>query len=70
MRTIRRWLPLLLVGLPFLGVAAFGVGIVVTDHLEENNTFCTACHLHEKKFTEFHLVQGTRDSGRSPQPRR
>jgi hypothetical protein len=46
------------------------VGIVVTDHLEENNTFCTACHLHEKKFTEFHLVQGTRDSGRSPQPRR
>jgi predicted CXXCH cytochrome family protein len=31
---------------------------VITDHLEENNTFCTACHLHEKKFTEFHPVQG------------
>ncbi len=60
MRTIRRWLPLLLVGLPLLGAAAFGGGIVVTDHLEENNTFCTACHLHEKKFTEFHPVQGKR----------
>ena len=60
MRTIRRWLPLLLVGLPLLGAATFGGGIVVTDHLEENNTFCTACHLHEKKFTEFHPVQGKR----------
>ena len=60
MRTIRRWLPLLLVGLPLLGAIAFGGGIVVTDHLEENNTFCTACHLHEKKFTEFHPVQGKR----------
>jgi len=35
MRTIRRWLPLLLVGVPLLGAAAFGGGIVVTDHLEE-----------------------------------
>jgi predicted CXXCH cytochrome family protein len=31
---------------------------VITDHLEEDNTFCTACHLHEKKFTEFHPMQG------------
>ena len=60
MRKIRRWLPLLLVGLPLLGAAAFGGGIVVTDHLEEDNTFCTACHLHEKKFTEFHTVEGKR----------
>ena len=58
MRTIRHWLPFLLVGLPILGVAAFGGGIVITDHLEEDNTFCTACHLHEKKFTEFHPMQG------------
>jgi hypothetical protein len=28
--------------------------------LEANNTFCTACHLHDKKFTEFHPVQGKR----------
>jgi predicted CXXCH cytochrome family protein len=60
MRKIQRWLPLLLVGLPLLGAAAFGGGIVVTDHLEEDNTFCTACHLHEKKFTEFHPVEGKR----------
>ena len=46
MRTIRRWFLLLLVGLPCLGIATFGAGIVVTDHLEEDNTFCTACHLH------------------------
>lgn len=58
MRTVRRWLPLLLVGLPLCGVAAFWGGVVVTDRLEEDNTFCTACHLHEKKFTEFHPVQG------------
>jgi predicted CXXCH cytochrome family protein len=58
MCTIRRWLPLLLVGLPLLGAAAFGGGIVITDHLEEDNRFCTACHLHETKFTEFHPVQG------------
>jgi predicted CXXCH cytochrome family protein len=54
---IRRWLPLLLVGVSLLGVAAFGTGIVVTDALEQNNRFCVACHLHEKKFTEFHPVQ-------------
>src|SRR5262245_34761472 len=60
MRTIRRWLPLLLVGLPLDAAAAFWGGIVVTDHLEEDNTFCTACHLHEKKFTEFHPVEGRR----------
>src|SRR6266446_5580148 len=60
MRKIQRWLPLLLVGLPLLGAVAFGGGIVVTDHLEEDNTFCTACHLHEKKFTEFHPVDGKR----------
>jgi predicted CXXCH cytochrome family protein len=58
MRTIRRWLPLLLAGVPLLGAAAFGGGIVITDRLEEDNTFCTACHLHEKKFTEFHPQQG------------
>ena len=60
MRRIRRWLPLLLVGFPLLGAVTFGGGIVVTDHLEEDNTFCTACHLHEKKFTEFHPVEGKR----------
>src|SRR5437867_251774 len=55
-----RWLPLL-VGLPLLGVATFTTGIVVTDHLEQNNTFCTSCHpLHEKKFAEFHPLQGQR----------
>ena len=58
MRTRRRWFLLLLVGLPCLGIATFGAGIVVTDRLEEDNTFCTACHLHEKKLTEFHPVQG------------
>ena len=60
MRMRRRWLPRLLVGLPLLGAAAFWGGIVVTDHLEEDNTFCTACHLHEKKFTEFHPVESKR----------
>jgi nitrate/TMAO reductase-like tetraheme cytochrome c subunit len=58
MRRIRRWLPLLLVSLLLLGAVTFGAGVVVTDYLEQNNTFCTACHLHEKKFTEFHLVEG------------
>ena len=53
-----RWLSLL-VGLPLLGIATFTTGIVVTDHLEQNNTFCTSCHpLHEKKFAEFHPLQG------------
>jgi len=60
MRRLQRWLPFL-VGLPLLGAATFGAGIVVTDHLEDNNTFCTSCHpLHEKKFAEFHPVQGQR----------
>lgn len=58
MRRPQRWLSLLLVGAPLLGVVAFGGGIVVTDALEQRNTFCTACHLHEQKFTEFHPVQG------------
>jgi len=31
---------------------------VITDHLEEDNQFCIACHLHEKKFSAFHPVQG------------
>jgi hypothetical protein len=48
------------VGLPLLGAAAFGGGIVVTDHLEEHNYVLHGCHLHEKKFTEFHPVQGKR----------
>jgi hypothetical protein len=47
---IRRWF-LLLVGVPLLGAVTFGGGIVVTDHLEQDNTFGTACHLHEKKST-------------------
>lgn len=53
----RRWL-FLLMGFPLLGVTTFGAGVVVTDRLEANNAFCVACHLHEKKFTEFHPVQG------------
>lgn len=60
MRTRQRWLLILLVGVPLLGAGTFGAGMVVTDRLEENNTFCTACHLHEQKFTEFHPVQGQR----------
>jgi hypothetical protein len=59
MRMIRRWW-LLLVGVPLLGAAAFAAGIVITDHLEEDNTFCTSCHLHEEKFAQFHPVQGQR----------
>jgi hypothetical protein len=34
--------------------------VVITDRLEENNTFCTACHLHEEKFAQFHLLEGQR----------
>lgn len=56
MRRLQRWLILLLVGLPCLGVVAFGGGMVVTDALEQRNTFCIACHLHEQKFADFHPV--------------
>jgi hypothetical protein len=50
----------LLAGLPLLGVSMFWTGMVVTDHLEQDNTFCTSCHLHEEKFSQFHPVQGQR----------
>jgi len=59
MRLRHRWL-WLLAGMPVLGVAMFWVGMVVTDHLEQDNTFCTSCHLHEEKFRQFHPVQGQR----------
>jgi predicted CXXCH cytochrome family protein len=60
MRIKWRRLPFLLAGVLLLAAGAFGGGIVVTDRLEERNTFCTSCHLHEQKFTEFHPVQGQR----------
>lgn len=58
MRLMRRGLPFLLVLGLLLGIATFGTGIVVTDYLENDNTFCTACHLHEQKFADFHPQQG------------
>lgn len=58
MRRHVRWLTLLLVGGPLLGAAAFWGGMVVTDVLEERNTFCIACHLHEQKFAELHPMEG------------
>ncbi len=59
MRRRRRWLPLLLVGVLGGSVVAFGGSMVVTDYLEQRNTFCISCHLHEQKFADFHPVAGT-----------
>lgn len=55
-RTWRWFCGVLVVGL--LGGGVFGAGMLVTDHLEEDNAFCIACHLHEQKYTQFHPVQG------------
>lgn len=57
MRSIWRWLAVLLGGL-LLSSVVFGAGMVVTDHLENDNTFCIACHLHKEKYAQFHPVQG------------
>ena len=59
MRLRQRWL-YVLAGLPLLGIAMFWAGMVVTDALERDNTFCTSCHLHEEKFSQFHPVQEQR----------
>ena len=46
------------------GAAALGLGIVVTDYLEQDNVFCISCHadgakrLHQKKFDTFFPIAG------------
>jgi hypothetical protein len=64
MRFLQRWLMVLLAGGPVAGAAAFGLGIVVTDYLEQDNAFCISCHvtsatrLHQDKFDTFFPVAG------------
>lgn len=60
---MRRYWPLLLAGVALMGVVgAFTAGIAITDHLEQDNDFCIACHLsagkplHQDKFTTFFRV--------------
>ena len=59
MRTIRRWLPLLLVGLPLLGVAAFG-GALWSRITWKRTTRFARLAICTKKITEFHPVQDKR----------
>ncbi len=46
------------------GAAAFGMGVVVTDYLEQDNVFCVSCHatsakrLHQDKFDTSFPVGG------------
>ncbi len=46
------------------GAAAFGMGVVVTDYLEQDNVFCISCHatsakrLHQDKFDSSFPVGG------------
>jgi nitrate/TMAO reductase-like tetraheme cytochrome c subunit len=40
-------------GLLALGLVSFVASVEVTDHLEEDNRFCIACHLHEDIFKNF-----------------
>jgi predicted CXXCH cytochrome family protein len=47
-----RWLKWMVALLAF-GVVGFVASVEVTDHLEEDNNFCIACHLHEEKFKDF-----------------
>jgi nitrate/TMAO reductase-like tetraheme cytochrome c subunit len=62
MRLLQRWLIILLAGGSVVGAAAFGMGIVVTDYLEQDNAFCISCHvtsatrLHQDKFDTFFPV--------------
>lgn len=64
MRRLRSWPLLLSIGLPVAGAAAFAAGLTVTDYLEQDNTFCIACHLgdnqrlHQEKYTTFFPVDG------------
>jgi hypothetical protein len=47
-----RWLKWTAILLAF-GFVSFVASIEVTDHLEEDNRFCIACHLHEDIFKNF-----------------
>ncbi|MFQ5974655.1 MAG: NapC/NirT family cytochrome c [Alphaproteobacteria bacterium] len=64
MRLLRRWLFLLLAGAPVAGAAVFGMGVAVTDYLEQDNVFCISCHvsnakrLHQDKFDTFFPIDG------------
>ncbi len=61
---LKRFWPLFLAGLLVSAVAVFAAGIAITDRLEQDNEFCIACHLserkrlHQEKFTTFSPVQG------------
>jgi nitrate/TMAO reductase-like tetraheme cytochrome c subunit len=46
------------VGLAILGVFLFSFGffasgVAITDHLEQKDRFCIACHLHEQKYAHY-----------------
>lgn len=47
-----RWVKWIVAFLAF-GFVSFVASMEVTDHLEENNRFCIACHLHEQIFEDF-----------------
>ena len=65
MRLLRFWPFLLVIGLPVAGVAAFAAGLAITDHLEQDNSFCVACHLsedqplHQEKYETFFPIEGS-----------